>query len=57
MFGVGTTVKLIPLLAMPAVFTTTLPVVAALGTVTAMLVEAQLVTFAAVPLKVTVPVP
>jgi hypothetical protein len=44
MFGAGTTVKLIPLLATPAVFTTTLPVVAALGTVTAMLVAFQLVT-------------
>ena len=53
----GDTVKLFPLLATPLAFTTTFPVVAALGTVTAMLVALQLVTLAEVPLKVTVPVP
>ena len=43
-----------PLLATPNTVTTTLPVVAAFGTVTVMLVELQLVAVAAVPLKVTV---
>jgi len=55
MFGV--TVKLAPLLAAPDAFTTTFPVVAALGTVTAMLVALHVVTVAPVPLNVTVPVP
>src|SRR5262249_359011 len=50
----GTTVKLTPLLATPDTVTTTFPVVAPLGTVTAMLVELQLVGAAAVPLNVTV---
>ena len=48
------TVKLTPLLATPFTVTTTLPVVAPLGTVTPMLVALQLVTVAAAPLKVTV---
>jgi hypothetical protein len=50
----GATVKLLPLLVRPPTVTTTLPVVAPLGTVTAMLVGLQLVGVAAVPLKVTV---
>ena len=53
----GVTVKLTPLLAAPDAFTTTFPVVAALGTVTAMLVALHVVTVAPVPLNVTVPVP
>src|SRR5579859_7963929 len=57
MLGAATTVKLTPLLATPLAFTTTLPVVAPLGTVTAMLVALQLVTLAAVPLNATVPLP
>ena len=55
--GAATTVKLLPLLATPSAFTTTFPVVAPLGTVTAMLVAFQLVTLAEVPLNVTVPDP
>ena len=55
--GAGTTVKLIPLLAAPLAFTTTFPVVAPTGTVTTTLVALQLVGVAAVPLKLTVPVP
>jgi hypothetical protein len=46
-----------PLLARPATVTTTLPVVAPLGTGTAMLVADQLVGVAVVPLNVTVLVP
>jgi hypothetical protein len=57
MLGAGTTVKLIPLLFTPLANTTTFPVVAPAGTVTAMLVALQLVTLAEVPLKVTVPLP
>jgi hypothetical protein len=57
MFGAGTTVKLTPLLLFPLAVTTTLPVVAPVGTVTAMLVPFQLVTLAVVPLKVKVPDP
>lgn len=53
----GVTVKLFPLLATPDTVTTTLPVVAAVGTVTAMLVEPQDVTVAVVPLKATVLLP
>jgi hypothetical protein len=53
----GVTVKLTPLLANPPTVTTTLPVVAPAGTVTPMLPALQLVTVAAVPLKVTVLVP
>ena len=58
MVGGGTvTVKLTPLLATPPTVTTTLPVVAPVGTGTAMLVALQLVGVAAVPLNVTVLVP
>jgi hypothetical protein len=57
MLGAETTVKLDPLLFTPLANTTTFPVVAALGTVTFMVVEFQLVTEAVVPLKLTVPLP
>src|SRR6201981_2155120 len=57
MLGVDDTVKLTPLLATPPTFTTTLPVVAPVGTDVAMLVALQLVTAAVVPLNVTVLVP
>ena len=50
----GTTEKLTALLATPATVTTTLPVVAAVGTGTTMLVGLQLVGVAAAPLNVTV---
>ncbi len=50
------TVKATPPLETPPVATTTLPVVAPEGTVATMLVALQLLTVAAVPLKVTVPV-
>jgi hypothetical protein len=50
----GVTVKLAPLLADPATVTTTLPVVAPVGTGTAMLVALQLVGVVLVPLNVTV---
>src|SRR5437763_1381463 len=50
------TVKFAPLLAIPPTVTTTLPVVAPLGTDTTMLVALQLAVVAEVPLKVTVPV-
>lgn len=53
----GVTVKLFPLLATPLAFTTTFPVVAPFGTVTAILEAPQVVTAAVVPLNVTVPVP
>jgi hypothetical protein len=55
--GAATTVNLTPLLATPLVFTTTLPVVAPLGTVVTIEVALQLVTVAFVPLNVTVLVP
>ena len=55
MLGVAKTVKLTPPLATPPVVTTTLPVVAPVGTVTVMLVALQFVHVAATPLKVTVP--
>ncbi len=56
--GVGSTVKFVPLLATPpAAVTTTLPVVAPLGTVTPILDAPQDVTLAVVPLNVTAPVP
>ncbi len=45
------------LLRSPAVVTTTLPVAAPAGTVTAMLVSLQLWTIAPIPLKVTPPKP
>ena len=51
------TVKLTLLLAVPPTVTTTLPVVAPLGTGTAMLVALQLVGVPAVPLNLTVLVP
>jgi hypothetical protein len=51
------TVNSIPLLATPPTVTTTLPVVAPVGTGTAMLAALQFVGVAAVPLKVTVLVP
>jgi hypothetical protein len=57
MLGAGTTVKLDPLLFTPLANTTTFPVVALPGTVTAMLVPVQLATVAAVPLNLTVPDP
>jgi len=57
MLGAETTVKLDPLLFVPPTFTTTLPVVAPLGTVTPMLDTPQLVTVAVVPLNLTVLLP
>ncbi len=57
MVGAATTVKLDPLLSTPLTRTTTLPVVAPLGTVTAMLVALQVVIVATVPLKFTVLLP
>jgi len=54
MLGAGAvTVKVLPLLAAPPTVTTTVPVVAPVGTVTTMLVALQLVAVAAVPLNVT----
>lgn len=50
-------VNVTPLLATPPTVTTTLPVVAATGTVAMMLVALQLVAVAGAPLKVTVLVP
>ena len=55
--GGTVTAKDTPLLATPPTVTTTLPVVAAAGTGTTMLVADQLVGVAAVPLNVTVLVP
>lgn len=55
--GVGSTVKLAPLLFTPLALTTTFPVVAPEGTVTTMLPADQLVTVAVVPLNLTVLVP
>jgi hypothetical protein len=49
----GVTVKAKPLLANPPTVTTTLPVVAPLGTRATMLVVVQLVAIAVVPLRVT----
>jgi hypothetical protein len=55
MFGVGSTVNGTPLLAMPPSVTTTLPVVAPLGTLTVIEPAAQLATLVtAVPLNLTV---
>jgi hypothetical protein len=54
--GVGSTVKLLPLLSTPLACSTTLPVVAPAGTVVTMLVALQVVTVAVVPLNLTVPV-
>ncbi len=56
MLGAAVTVKLTPLLAVPTV-TTTLPVVAPVGTVAVMLDAPQLVVVAVVPLNLTVLVP
>src|SRR5215469_11572862 len=55
--GVVVTVKFTPLLTCPATVTTTLPVLAPVGTGTTMLVALQLVGVAGVPLNVTVLVP
>ena len=57
MLGVGSTVKVAPLLATPLTVTTRLPVVALAGTGSTMLVALQLVGVAVVPLNVTVLVP
>ena len=58
MLGAETTVKVLPLLETPETFTTTLPVVAPLGTTTTMLAELQLVYVATVAvLNLTVLVP
>jgi hypothetical protein len=58
MLGAATTVNVFPLLATPETVTTTLPVVAPLGTTTTTLVLLQLVYVAtAVPLNLTVLVP
>ena len=53
----GTTVNVIPLLAPPFTVTTTLPVVAAAGTVTTIELAFQVVAVAGAPLNVTVLVP
>src|SRR6266567_2706373 len=53
----GSTVKFTPLLVTPLALTVTFPVVAPPGTGTAMLVALQLVGVAAVPLKLTEPLP
>ena len=55
--GVGTTVKLTPLLALPPTVTTTLPVVAPLGTGATIDVKLQLVGVVVVPLNLTVLLP
>src|ERR1700722_12376516 len=55
--GGRTTVKLMPLLAVPLTVTTTGPLVAPLGTGTLMLVPLQFAGLAAVPLNLTVLVP
>jgi hypothetical protein len=57
MLGVGSTVNALPLLFTPLAKTTTLPLVAPDGTVTAIVVAFQLVTVASVPLNLTVPEP
>lgn len=57
MLGAIVTVKLTPLLACPPTVTTTFPLVAPLGTGTAIEVALQLVGLAVVPLNVTVLVP
>jgi hypothetical protein len=57
-FGAGVTVNVTPLLATPpAAVTTTLPVVAPVGTVAVMLVAVQLVMVAEVPFNLTLPLP
>ena len=57
MLGVGSTVKLAPLLAPPPTVTTTFPVVAPAGTGVAIVASVQLDGEAGVPLNVTVLVP
>ena len=57
MLGGVVTVKLTALLPRPVTVTSTLPVVAPLGTGATMLVALQLVGVAAVPLKLTVLLP
>jgi hypothetical protein len=57
MLGIGSTVKLAPLLATPPTVTITFPFVAAAGTGTTMLASFQLVGVAAAPLNATVLVP
>lgn len=58
MLGAAVTVNATPLLCTPpAAVTTTLPVIAPVGTVAVMLVALQAVTVAAVPLNVTLPLP
>lgn len=57
MLGVGSTVKLFPLLATPDTVTTTFPVVAPVGTFATMLLAPQLVIVAVVPLNLTVLLP
>jgi len=57
MLGVGRTVKLFSLLATPETVTTTLPVVAPVGTFATMLDAPQLVIVAVVPLNFTVLLP
>jgi hypothetical protein len=57
MLGAGTTVKLLPLLAVPETVTTTFPVVAPVGTLATMLVALQLVAVAVVPLNFSVLLP
>ena len=57
MLGAETTVKLLPLLAVPETVTTTFPVVAPLGTLATMLVAVQLAAVAVVPLNLTVLLP
>lgn len=54
---IGVTSNVRPLLFTPLAKTTTNPLDAPAGTVTAMLVALQLVTVASVPLKLTVPDP
>jgi hypothetical protein len=56
MLGAATTVNTLPLLATPPTVTTTLPVVAPVGTVATMEVALQLVVVAVVVLNFTVPV-
>jgi hypothetical protein len=55
--GVGRTVKLLPLLSIPATCTTTFPVVAPAGTSALMVVEVQLDALAGMPLNFTVLLP
>ena len=57
MLGLGITVKVTPLLAVPPTVTVTFPVVADGGTVTPIAASFQLVGEPAVPLKATVLLP